>query len=121
MKALRIVQVVIVVLVAGYLAVLHAANPERVPLPGIISMPVALVLAIAILVSWTAGWLPGRLRAWRLERKVAALRDERDRLLAQLQPTSIANDGEPVIPDRVDPRTAVGGGDRRGDDPTDYL
>jgi len=120
-KAIRIVQVVALVLVVAYLAVLHVANPERIPLPGLISMPVALVLTIAMGAAWFVGWLPARVRVWRLERKVETLRTERDRLLAQLNPTSAQALGEPVIPDRVDPRTAVGGGERRGDDPTDYL
>lgn len=121
MKAVRIVQVVVLVLVAVYLAVLHVANPERIPLPGMISLPVALVLAVAIVVAWLAGWAPARVRVWRLERKLSAVRDERDRLLAQLDPARSPSGSGPVIPDRVDPRQAVGGGERRGDDPSDYL
>jgi uncharacterized integral membrane protein len=120
-KAVRIVQVVVLVLVAVYLAVLHAANPERIPLPGLISMPISLVLTVAIVAAWLTGWLPSRVRVWRLERKLDAVRNERDRLLEQLDPTRGAPSAEPVIPDRVDPRQAVGGGQRRGDDPTDYL
>lgn len=121
MKAVRIVQVVVLVLVAVYLAILHVSNPERIPLPGLISMPVAVVLAVSIVVAWLAGWLPARLRVWRLERKLNAIRDERDRLLEQLEPARAAPGSEPVIPDRVDPRQAPAAGDRRGDDPSDYL
>ena len=121
MKAVRIVQVVVLVLVAIYLAVLHVANPERIPLPGLISMPISVVLTVAIVLAWLTGWLPSRLRVWRLERKLEAVRDERDRLLEQLDPSRGASGAEPVIPDRVDPRHTVGGSQRRGDDPSDYL
>ena len=120
MKAIRVVQVVLLVLIAVYVAVFHAANPENVRLPGLLSLPFAAVLAIAMLLAWFVGWLPARLRVWRLERKIDALRSERDRLLDQLQPGSAQ--GGAVIPDRVDPHGASGkGGDRRGDDPSDYL
>lgn len=121
MKAIRIAQVVALVLLAVYVAIFHAANPETVRLPGLLSLPIALVMTLAMVLAWLVGWLPAKARVWRLERKLSTIRAERDRLLAQIEPTAIGEDGEPVIPDRPDPRKAVGGGERRGDDPSDYL
>ncbi len=120
MKAIRIVQVIVLVLLAAYVAVFHAANPETVRLPGLISMPVAIVVALGMLVAWFVGWLPARLRIWRLERKLATVRSERDRLLDQLEPDGLGPIRAPVIPDRAEARVAHGT-DRRGDDPSDYL
>ena len=121
MKAIRIAQVIVLVLLAVYVAIFHAANPETVRLPGLISMPIALVVALSMLVAWFVTWLPARVRVWRLERKLATVRSERDRLLDQLQPAGMDTGDAPVIPDRVDPRNATGSGPRRGDDPSDYL
>jgi hypothetical protein len=121
LKAIRIVQVITLVLLAVYVAIFHAANPETVRLPGLISMPVAIVVAFGMGVAWLLGWLPARVRIWRLERKLMTLRSERDRLLDQLQPEGVGSVAGPVIPDRVDPLRASGVGDRRGDDPSDYL
>jgi hypothetical protein len=120
-KAIRIVQVILLVLLAAYVAIFHAANPENVRLPGLMSMPIALVVALGMVVAWLLGWLPARLRIWRLERKLAILRSERDRLLDELEPPGAGSPRPaPVIPDRVDARV-TGGTGRRGDDPSDYL
>ncbi|TVR90001.1 MAG: LapA family protein [Trueperaceae bacterium] len=121
MKAIRIVQVVALVLLAVYVAIFHAANPETVRLPGLLSLPIAFVMALAMVLAWLVGWLPAKARVWRLERKLSTVRGERDRLLEQLEPSRRPEGSAAVIPDRADPRQAVGGGDRRGDDPSDYL
>ena len=118
-KAIRVAQVVALVLLAAYVTVFHAANPENVSLPGLISMPASVVVAVAIVVAWFVGWLPTRIRTWRLERKLTSLRTERDRLLDQLEPDRAGPDRTAVIPDRADPRDGTGG--RHGDDPSDYL
>ncbi len=120
MKAIRIVQVIVLVLLAVYVAIFHAANPETVRLPGLISMPVAFVAALAMVVAWFTAWLPARLKIWRLERKLTTIRSERDRLLDELQLTGPGS-GAPIIPDRVDPHATSNVGSRRGDDPSDYL
>lgn len=121
MKAMRIAQVVALVLLAVYVAIFHAANPETVRLPGLLSLPIALVMALAMVLAWLVGWLPAKARSWRLERKLSAVRDERDRLLEQLETRRGSSSGAAVIPDRADPHKTVGGVDRRGDDPSDYL
>ena len=121
MKAIRIAQVIVLVLLAVYVAIFHAANPETVRLPGLISLPIALVVAFGMLIAWFVTWLPARVRVWRLERKLATVRSERDRLLDQLHPAGVEAGDAPVIPDRVDPRNATGPGKRHDDDPSDYL
>ena len=120
MKAIRIAQVVALVLLAVYVAIFHAANPETVRLPGLLSLPIALVMALAMVLAWLVGWLPTKARVWRLERKLSTVRGERDRLLEQLETSRGPAGGAAVIPDRADSPHAVGG-DRRGDDPSDYL
>jgi len=119
-KAMRIAQVVALVLLAVYVAIFHAANPETVRLPGLLSLPIALVMALAMVLAWLVGWLPTKARVWRLERKLSAVRDERDRLLEQLETSRGASGGAAVIPDRAEPHKTVGV-NRRGDDPSDYL
>lgn len=121
MKAIRIAQVIVLVLLAVYVAIFHAANPETVRLPGLISLPIALVVALGMLVAWFVTWLPARVRVWRLERKLEKVRSERDRLLDQLYPAGVDANDAPVIPDRADPRNATGTGKRHDDDPSDYL
>jgi uncharacterized integral membrane protein len=119
-KAMRIVQVVALVLLAVYVGIFHAANPETVRLPGLLSLPIALVMALTMVLAWLVGWLPTKARVWRLERKLATVRGERDRLLEQLESSRGPEGGAAVIPDRADPRKTVDA-ERRGDDPSDYL
>jgi uncharacterized integral membrane protein len=114
-KALRIVQVVALVLVAVYVLLFHNANPATVAMPLLWSMPPALVFALVAIVAWLVGWLPGRLRTWRLERRVQRAEADREVLAAELERARRGEPSEPVIPDRD------AGGLRRGDDPTDYL
>jgi len=118
---MRIVQVVALVLLAVYLAIFHTFNPETARLPGLPSLPIAFVVVLAMVLAWLIGWVPAKARVWRLERKLSTVRSERDRLLEQLEPNRRPEGSAAVIPDRADPRQAVGGGDRRGDDPSDYL
>jgi uncharacterized integral membrane protein len=114
-KALRIAQVIALVLVAVYVLLFHNANPGTVDMPLLPAMPPALLVATVAVVAWLIGWLPGRLRIWRLERKLAAAHAERDSLSTDLAHARRAEPSDPIIPDRAS------GGLRPGDDPTDYL
>ncbi|CAN5775883.1 hypothetical protein BH23DEI1_BH23DEI1_15020 [soil metagenome] len=121
MKAIRIAQVVALVLVAIYGWVFHNVNPDYVILPLLISMSPALLVLIAVLLTWLLTSLPARARTWRLERRLKQTREERDALEAQLRPPLPYDPAAgPVIPDRIDPYEASSA-ERRGDDPTDYL
>ncbi len=115
MKALRIAQVIALVLVAVYVLLFHNANPATVAMPLLGAMPPALLVAIVAVLAWLIGWLPGRVRTWSLERKLASLRTERDELSADLATARRGEPSAPVIPDRTN------GGVQRGDDPSDYL
>lgn len=115
MKALRIVQLVALVLVAVYVVLFHYANPETVRLPLLISVPPSLVVVLAILAGWLVGWLPGRARLWRLERRLRRAEADRRVLAGEMDRSRRGEPSDPVIPDRD------AAGVRRGDDPTDYL
>ncbi|MDA0700487.1 MAG: hypothetical protein O3A02_04705 [bacterium] len=115
MKALRIAQVIALVLVAVYILLFHNANPATVAMPLLPSLPPALLVAVVALLGWLFGWLPGALRTWRLQRKLATAEADRDALVAELDRARRSEPSDPVIPDRHN------GAIRPGDDPTDYL
>lgn len=115
MKALRIVQLVALVLVAVYLVLFHYANPETVFLPLLISVPPSVVIVVAAIVGWLVGWLPGRARRWSLERRLHRAEADRQVLAGEMDRARRGEPSDPVIPDRD------AAGVRRGDDPTDYL
>lgn len=115
MKALRVVQIVLLVLVVIYLLLFHNVNPEQVRLPLLISVPPSLVVVLAIVVAWLVGWLPGRTRVWQLERRVRRAEADRQALADELDRGRRTEPSEAVIPDRDTPSL------QRGDDPTDYL
>ena len=105
MKPARIVQVLLVLVLAVYLVLLHNANPVGVTLPlmgrFLPPLPPAWILAFAIVVSWLIGWLPGRLALWRKGREVRQLGRKIQELEQHVpsydQDLAAAN---PVIPDR---------------------
>lgn len=102
MRILRIVQVGTLVIIGAYGVVVHNANPEPLALPGLLSLPPALVLLVVAVTSFAAGWIPTRLRAWRRSREVVRL----ERRIAELEqhvPSYDRTPVAPVIPDRVAP------------------
>ena len=115
MKALRIIQIVALVLVAVYLVLFHYANPETVRLPLLISVSPSLVVVLAVAIAWLSGWVPGRTRIWSLERRLRRAEADLVVLNGELESHRRGEPSDPVIPDRE--RAAV----KRGDDPTDYL
>jgi uncharacterized integral membrane protein len=118
-KAIRITQVVVLVLLAIYLWVFHSVNPDYVSLPLLINMPPALVVLIGVIVTWLVVSLPAQVKIWRLQRRLKLVTQERDTLAARFEPHT--GERSPVIPDRIDPYATGTGETRRGDDPTDYL
>lgn len=104
MKALRIIQIILLVVVVAYLFLINNYNPNWTELPFLISLPSALVLAIGILLGYLAGWLFGRGGTWSKNREVSKLR-KRVTELERSEPTvtavNITRDSEtPIIPDR---------------------
>lgn len=115
MKALRIAQVVLLVLVAIYVLLFHNLNRDYVRLPGFLSMAPAFVVTLAALIGWLVGWLPGRLRNWRLKRDLHRVEADRDLLAREIERLQRVEPSQPVIPDREAAGVAP------GEDPTDYL
>jgi hypothetical protein len=114
-KALRIVQLVALVLVAVYVVLFHYANPESVRLPLLISVPPSFVVVLTVLLAWFFTWLPGRTHAWRLERRLRRAEADRQVLADEMERVRRGDRSDPIIPDRDAAEL------RRGDDPTDYL
>jgi len=112
-KGVRIIQVILLVLVAVYLWLFHSANPDLVQLPlttyFLPPLPVAYVVAFALLLGLAIGFVPARLTAWRRGRELTKARRELGQLQVQLREsdTIVKRTGTyyavpelPVIPDR---------------------
>lgn len=100
MKFVRIVQIVILILAVVYVAIVQNANPDALALPGLLPLPVWLVVALTAVLSFLAGWVPATVRAWRLGREVSRL----ERRVADLEshvPSYDRARAAPVIPDRA--------------------
>ena len=100
MKVARVLLFLILLLLAGYLLLLHNANASYLNLPFLISLPSALVIALALALGWLLGWLPSAVSLWRKERELRRLR-RRLLDLEQHRPSYEATRLEPVIPDRT--------------------
>jgi uncharacterized integral membrane protein len=99
-KAVRLLQIIIVLAAGAYLVLLHDLNQVNVVLPFLFSLPPSVVLLLTLLLGWLLGWLPATLRGVGRNRELRRLR----RRIAELEPvdeTSLVTDAEtPVIPDR---------------------
>lgn len=110
MKGVRLVQLILVVLVALYLWLFHSANPVLVELPLTSSflphLPVGFVVIAALLVGWLIGFIPARMVVWRRNRELRRSNQEMAELRRR-EVTSVTQTGTyypppamPVIPDR---------------------
>ncbi len=111
MKAVRVVQVLLILLLALYLWLFHSANPVLVELPltriFLPLLPVSLVVVLALLAGWLIGFAPSALASWRRGREVRRLAKELDEANARLSAPNVTRATlypyEPevaVIPDR---------------------
>lgn len=74
LRVVRVVQLIGLLLLLGYLVLLHYANPQTVRLPFLIWLPTAWVVGIALLLGFFGGWLSLSPRVLRLSRENRALR-----------------------------------------------
>lgn len=113
MKGVRIIQVILLVLVAVYLWLFHSANPDLVQLPlatyFVPPIPVVYVVTLALLVGLAIGFIPARLSAWRRGRELTKVKRELAQLRVQMRDsetitkrtgTYYTEPELPVIPDR---------------------
>lgn len=98
-RVVRIVQALALILIAGYLLLLHNANPQSLALPGLVPMPPSLVLVVSIVAAFLAGWLPPRIRLWQRDREIRRLQ-RRIHEHEQHVPSYDRPERAPVIPDR---------------------
>jgi hypothetical protein len=105
MKALRIIQIILLIIVVAYLFLINNYNPNWTELPFLISLPSAVVLSIGILLGYLAGWVFGRGGTWSKTREVSKLKKrlaELERSEPKVTAVNITRDAEaPVIPDRT--------------------
>ncbi|HKI57872.1 MAG TPA: lipopolysaccharide assembly protein LapA domain-containing protein [Trueperaceae bacterium] len=114
MRALRIVQMVALVLLALYLVAFNNLNPDPLTmplLPMVIPLPPILIVVAALVIGWLVGWLPPRIKLWRRNREVRRLRDQvaalerhGDLRAYDLPQAAVIPDRFPVIPDRPAPQ-----------------
>lgn len=113
MKGVRIIQVILLVLVAVYLWLFHSANPELVRLPlftyFLPPIPVVYVVIAALLLGLAIGFIPARVSAWRKGRELTKVKRELGQLQVQMRDSETitkrtgsyyAVPERPVIPDR---------------------
>lgn len=102
MKAVRILQVLLVIVLGGYFLLVDAANPTLLSLPFFLPLPPALVVALALVLGWLIGWTPGRIATWRKSRELHRMQRrvaELERHVPSYDKGAIEN--TPVIPDRI--------------------
>jgi uncharacterized membrane protein (DUF485 family) len=104
-KALRIVQIIILIALVAYLFLMNNYNPQWLELPFIISLPSALVVGIGLLLGWLVGWFFGQSANWSKNRELSKLRKrvaDLEKLEPRVTAVNISRDPEtPVIPDRT--------------------
>lgn len=113
MKGVRILQLVLIVLLALYLVAFNNMNPDPLSLPllpMVIPLPPVLIVIAALLGGFLVGWVPPRLALWRRNRenrrlldRVAELEQRGDVGRAGFERPVVIPDRLPVIPDRPAP------------------
>ena len=76
MKVARIVQLILLLLLVVYLALLGYANPQTIRLPFLVWIPTVWVIVTALLLGFFVGWLSLRGRVFRLNRQNKALHQQ---------------------------------------------
>ena len=116
MKGARILQFVLLILLALYLVAFNNVNPDTLTLPllpMVIPLPPVLVVVVALVGGWLVGWIPPRIALWRRTRENRRLRQRLSELEgqpsrhvreAQGPRTPVIPDRYPVIPDRPPPQ-----------------
>lgn len=92
MKIFRVIQLLALGALIGYLVVLHNVNPQIVILPFFISLPVSWVVGASLLLGFLVGWLAFSGHAWRLARENRALRQRLSKAGAVLEPALTERD-----------------------------
>lgn len=102
MKSVRIVRVILLLALIAYLWLFHSVNRVQVELPIVSSflppLPVAYVVAFALVAGWAVGFIPSSLRAWRRGRELTKLRARVAELEGAHLPPLPARPDSPVGP-----------------------
>jgi uncharacterized integral membrane protein len=96
----RIVQLSTLGVVLVYIGIVQNANPAPLALPGLVPLPLWMVLLLTAVAAFLSGWVPAALRGWRRGREARRL----ERRVAELEshvPSYDRLSSAPIIPDRV--------------------
>ncbi len=98
MKAARIIQFILLALIAVYLFMVHSTNTYMVLPLFLFNLPVspALVIAGAFIIGWLIGFLPSQTKAWRKSRESNKLQKR----VTELEDRVNESGKAPIIPDR---------------------
>jgi hypothetical protein len=91
-KIFRVIQLLALGALIGYLVVLHNVNPQIVILPFLISLPVSWAVGASLLLGFLVGWLAVSGHAWRLARENRVLRQKLVKAGSILEPTLTERD-----------------------------
>ncbi len=111
----RIVVLVLLTLTAVYVAIMQSANPIPVALPGLLPIPLWIVVLVTALVAYLAGWAPATIAAWRLRRERNRLEKRISELESHL-PNYGTSEQAPIIPDRTPARRETTAADASEDE-----
>jgi uncharacterized integral membrane protein len=103
-KGVRILQLVLLVLLALYLVAFNNMNPDPLTLPllpMVIPLPPVLIVIAALLGGFLVGWVPPRVALWRRNRENRRLRDRVAALEPHGEPEHEGFERPVVIPDRL--------------------
>ncbi len=104
MKGARILQLVLLILLALYMVAFNNVNPDPLTLPllpMLIPLPPVLVVIVALVGGWLIGWVPVRIALWRRSRETRRLRQRLSELEGGHGPGGTGPaERKPVIPDR---------------------
>lgn len=100
MTPATVARIVVIVAVAGYVGWMQSVNPTPIALPGLLTVPLWLVVVLVALATFLATWIPSWWASLRRRRHVRRL-EERIAELESHLPSYDSGRGAPVIPDRA--------------------
>lgn len=105
MKAFRIIQIILLIALVGYLFWLNTFPSNNwIYLPLLFSVPAGVVLGAALILGWLLGWFGGRTALWAKGREIKKLQKRVTELEAQTTAVRVVapenKDATPIIPDR---------------------
>ena len=100
MKFNQILRLILYLVIIAYLVLMHFQNPSPISLPFFISLPPAIVAAVAFVLGILVELLSGRLALWSKSREIRKLKKELEKSGSDFSGFAGSNIKKTVIPDR---------------------